>query len=29
VAEYFGLESESDELEAHGDAKIANASFSE
>ena len=29
VAEYFGIESESDELEAHGDAKIANASFSE
>lgn len=29
VAEYFGLESESDELEAHGEAKIATASFSE
>ncbi|MBA4106604.1 MAG: hypothetical protein C0485_12675 [Pirellula sp.] len=29
VAEYFGLEQESDELEAHGEAKIAAASFSE
>jgi hypothetical protein len=29
VAEYFGLESESEELEAHGEAKIATASFSE
>jgi hypothetical protein len=29
VAEYFGIESESDELEAHGEAKIATASFSE
>ena len=29
VAEYFGLESDSDELEAHGEAKIATASFSE
>jgi hypothetical protein len=29
VAEYFGLESENDELEAHGEAKIATASFSE
>ena len=29
VAEYFGLESENDELEAHGDAKIATASFAE
>ena len=29
VAEYFGLEQEGDELEAHGEAKIATASFSE
>ena len=29
VAEYFGLESESNDLEAHGEAKIATASFSE
>lgn len=29
VAEYFGLESESNDLEARGEAKIATASFSE